>query len=361
MMMAPAMIHTKDGGATHPIGTGPFVFDSWTPGSTFVVSRNPNYWQKGLPHLDQITFKVITDEPTAVAALRTGDINMFLSINAQDADRLSSSYTVVKDWDSETVSVLANTATNINGVTNPLSNIHARRALAYATDRDALARHIGKGVETASSPFAPSNVWGLPDSQNGYVGYDPAKARKELAAYTTDTGQKTLSFTLAAVADVDTERNVQVLQDQWKKVGIDAHIQTSDEPSLIRQLVASEFQGVVLSNYNYPDPDTSRVFWVSSTAKGVGQININFSLYTDPQIDKDLNTGRVDGFPNQRKAAYDDLVHRVNAAMTNIWLYRTPYSFIASHRLQGLDTARTVAFGNFEPKTWLGDLWLSDN
>ena len=54
IMMAPAMIKSKDGGATHPIGTGPFVFQSWTPGDSFKVTRNPDYWQKGLPHLDSI-------------------------------------------------------------------------------------------------------------------------------------------------------------------------------------------------------------------------------------------------------------------------------------------------------------------
>ena len=49
---------SADHGVKHPIGTGPFTFDSWSPGDTFKVKKNPTYWQAGQPHLDQIEFKV---------------------------------------------------------------------------------------------------------------------------------------------------------------------------------------------------------------------------------------------------------------------------------------------------------------
>ena len=49
-----------------------------------------------------------------------------------------------------------------------------------------------------------------------------------------------------------------------------------------------------------------------------------------------MNTGRQSGYANVRKDAYDDLVHQLNAATTNIWLYRTPYSIIADPQVHGL-------------------------
>jgi ABC-type transport system substrate-binding protein len=358
-MMAPAMIHSSDGGATHPIGTGPFVFQSWHQGDTFVTKKNPNYWQKGLPHLDSLTFKVISDESTAVAALQSGDINMMLSTSAQDANKLQSSDIVVKNWDSETVSALANTVSSINGTYNPMSNLHARLALAYATNRTAIAQHEGAGVQTATSPFSPDGVWGMPDSQNGYVDYDPQKAKQEVAAYEQQTGQSSLSVTLSAVSDQDTLSNVQELQAQWAAVGIKTTISTTDQPTIIKRLVAGECELVFLKSYNYPDPDVSKVFWESSTVSGVGGININFSMYKSAPIDHDLQQGMADGYASQRKAAYDDLVKQVNAAVLNIWLYRTPYSLIADPHVRGLNGARDAAFGNYEPKTWLGDLWLT--
>ena len=67
---------------------------------------------------------------------------------------------------------------------------------------------------------------------------------------------------------------------------------------------------------------------------------------------------RTSGFANVRKPAYDDLVKQMNAGFTNIWLYRTPYSFIAQPAVKGLNPAREISFGNYQPKTWLGGLWL---
>jgi ABC-type transport system substrate-binding protein len=358
-MMAPAMINSADGGGSHPIGTGPFTFQSWTPNQSFNVVKNPHYWQKGLPHLDAITFRVIPDETTLVSALQNGDVNMIMTTSGVDANRLTSSFTVVKDWDSEDDFVELNTAQTIDGAPNPFADLHARMALAYATDRTAVAKSVGQGVETASSPWAPSNTWGMPDSQNGWVSYDPTKAKEQLAQYEADTHQPDLTFTLTGVSGSDTARTLQLLQAQWAKVGIKANIRTLDQASTIKQLIAAGYEGLMLSSFNYPDPDTDWVFWTSSTAHAVGGVNINFSLYSSPQIDQDLATGRTNAYPAQRKAAYDDLVHQLNSAATYDWLYRTPYSLIAQRDVQGLDGARQVSFGNYEPKTWLGDLWLS--
>ncbi|HVN49903.1 MAG TPA: ABC transporter substrate-binding protein [Acidimicrobiales bacterium] len=358
MMMAPAMIHSKDGGATHPIGTGPFIFQSWTPGNEFKVTRNPNYWQKGLPHLDSITFRVISDESTAVSALQSGDVDMMLSQDAHSANKLASTETVVKDWDSETISALANTVPSINGTFNPLSDIHARRALAYATDRTAIAKLEGPGVEPATGPWAPNRPWGMPDNQNGYVDYDQAKAKQEIAAYEQDTGKSSLEVTLSTTSDQDALSIAQALQAQWAAVGIKTNISSLDEAAVIKRLIGADFELVYLKNYNYPDPDVDRVFWESSTVQGVGKININFSMYKSTAVDADLTKGAQSGYPSQRKAAYDDLVRQINSAVLNIWLFRTPYSLIASTNVRGLNTARDIPFGNYYPKTWLADLWL---
>ena len=67
--------------ATQPVGTGPFVVDSYSPRESLEVSRNPDYWMTDadgnqLPYLDSITFRVIEDSETAAEALQSGDIDM---------------------------------------------------------------------------------------------------------------------------------------------------------------------------------------------------------------------------------------------------------------------------------------------
>ena len=72
-------------------------------------------------------------------------------------------------------------------------------------------------------------------------------------------------------------------------------------------LGVSDFQALFSRNYGYADPDSDFSFWSSSTAKGAGNLSINFTQYTTPQMDQDLQTGRTSGYPDIRKKAYDDL------------------------------------------------------
>jgi peptide/nickel transport system substrate-binding protein len=55
---APSMLNSPTG-TSHPVGTGPFVFQEWIPNSHFTATANPHYWRPGLPYLDSITFKPI--------------------------------------------------------------------------------------------------------------------------------------------------------------------------------------------------------------------------------------------------------------------------------------------------------------
>src|SRR5713226_5645042 len=61
---------------TQPLGTGPYLLSEWVRGDRVVLTRNKDYWQKGLPHLDKITFRFIADPNSALAALKSGDIDV---------------------------------------------------------------------------------------------------------------------------------------------------------------------------------------------------------------------------------------------------------------------------------------------
>ena len=201
----------------------------------------------------------------------------------------------------------------------------------------------------------------MPSAKNGYVSYNLAKAKSEVAAYDQDSGQTGLTFTLSGLPSVDDARTLQQLQAQWKLAGISVNIETLEQTAYITKIALGGYQAAFFRNYGYPDPDQDFYFWSSTTAKGVGNVSINFTQYSTPQIDKDLTTGRQSGYPKNRKAAYDDLTQQLNAGFVNIWMYSTPYSFIAQKKVQGLDAPggpSTIAFGNYSPKTWWANVWL---
>ena len=89
--------------------------------------------------------------------------------------------------------MLTNVRPTIGGEPNPMSNVHARLAMAHALDRDALAASVGPGVQVPTSPFSPDNPWGQPSDQNQYPDYNPDAAKDEVAAYLTRHGSRATS------------------------------------------------------------------------------------------------------------------------------------------------------------------------
>jgi peptide/nickel transport system substrate-binding protein len=356
-MMAPAMFASPDHGSAHPIGTGAFTFDSWSPDATFKAKKNPSYWQKGLPHLDSIEFRVIPDDTARNGALQSGDVNMIYTTNANAATSLGNDYHVIKDWDTEASFVMTNTAEKVGGKANPLANQHARNALAYATDPTTVASIIGSGVQVPTGPWSPTNPWGLPKDQNGALGFDLEKAKQEVALYKQDTGASDLTVSLAGLPNIDDQRVLQLVTSQWSEAGIKGTIESLEQTAYIGKIATGDFQAAFFRNYGYTDPDQDFYFWSSTTAKGVGNISINFTQYTSPAMEADLDAGRRNPDVNARKDAYHDLVKQLNTSATNIWLYNTPYTFIADRNVRGLNALTETPFGNYSPKTWLNQLW----
>ena len=75
---------------------------------------------------------------------------------------------------------------------------------------------------------------------------------------------------------------LQLVQSQWKEVGIDDQIETLEQTAYITKVVTGDYQAAFFRIYSSPDPDQNYYFWSSSTAKGVGNISINFTQFTTP-------------------------------------------------------------------------------
>ncbi len=81
--VAPSMLAAKDG-TSHPVGTGPFIFKEWVPNSHFTATKNPNYWRKGLPYLDEITYRPIPSDTARTQALDSGTIDIMITDTPQE-------------------------------------------------------------------------------------------------------------------------------------------------------------------------------------------------------------------------------------------------------------------------------------
>ncbi len=378
LMMAPSMIDDPNS-SSHPVGTGAYVFEKWEKDRLLRVNRFDGYWggpcavedpaqdvidlcneaavplgQPNGPFLDSMEFRPIPDSLQRSQALESGDVDLILTTRASDVANLRADFQVVTDYDSEQSFVMLSTTKA------PFDDLHARRALAYATDRVSIAQAAGGGedLHVDTSAFEENSKWGgLKPDETGYPLYDPDAARREVEEFKAATGADELSFTLTGLANTDDLEIMQTLREQWAEVGIKADIDSIKQEALIGVLVGAKFQAAYYRNYAYPDPDSNYVFWSSENASG--DIVINFSQYYDDVTEAALQQGRESQNFDDRKTAYASLIRARNQQAIDIWLFNTPYALIGNENIRGLNWFRAIGFGNFLPKPYLTGLWLA--
>jgi len=187
VMVAP---NSEPTNKTHPIGTGPFLFQRWLRGDRVELVRNPHYW--GRPaKLKSVTFRFIADPSAATDALLAGDLDAFPLFPAPEAvARFKSDprfHVAIGTTEGKTILALNNTR-------KPFTDLRVRRALAYAIDRKALIEGAMSGYGTPiGSHYVPIDPGYI--DLTGLYPYDPAKARTLLAAAGVKPGT-TLTLTL---------------------------------------------------------------------------------------------------------------------------------------------------------------------
>jgi len=173
------------------VGTGPFKFVEWVRGDRLVLDKNPNYWGKKSSY-DRVIFRPITNDPSRVAALLAGDVDIIDQVSPVDQDRLR------KD---SRVTLLSKPAATMMYIhmdsnrdkspfvagkdgkpldKNPLKDPRVREALSLAINREALVERVLNGAAEPAGQFVPEGMVGyapdlLPDP------YDVEKAKKLLA------------------------------------------------------------------------------------------------------------------------------------------------------------------------------------
>jgi peptide/nickel transport system substrate-binding protein len=365
-MVAPEMLDREDKGTVFPIGTGPFKFVDWQINKALKVAKWNGYWRKNakgapLPHLNEIEFRPIVADDDRQRALLSGDVDMILTSAPATARSLEDGHTVLRDYTSERTMLLLNTDESPKNAPNPFTNVHARRALAHATDSADLARYIGEGVQVTTQMYRPASRWGLPPQETDYPAFDPEAAKREIELYKKDTGRTQLKFTLKTVAEPRLMSVLQRAQAQWKKVGIDSTIDAMEQVKFSILVPLGEYQAGYYRGFGFSNPDQNHWFLTSANIK-VGeppfQLSLNFTQYKSPTRDRNLKIQRESTEFTVRKAAINAIDKETNKQALHIWLFDTPWAIVAQQRVKGLDGFRTHPFANFDSKPWFGDVWL---
>ena len=298
---------------TKPIGTGPFRFVEYRLNEIVRLERNPDYWKPGLPYLDGITYQIVPNRATRTLGFVAGKYDMTYPTDV--------TVSILKDIkaqapDTQCVMRRTNVSTNlvINRDVPPFDNPDIRKVLALALDRKSFNDIIndGQGGIGGSMLPAPDGVWGMPaDMLATLTGYGPdveknreqARATMSKLGYGPDKPLETRIFT----RDINTFRDpALILNDQLKKVYINAELDIADTPQYYARMFKKQFAiGLNLTGSSLDDPDQN--FYENYAC---GSLR-NYTNYCNKALEKDFEAQSMETDFAKRKAMVWDIERKL--------------------------------------------------
>ncbi len=329
MMVSPAAAQ-KEGVnfALRPVGTGPFSFVEKVPQDHVILQRNPDYWDKGLPYLDRIVFREITDDAARVANLKSGDVDIVNIVPlpqvkplAKEAIQPGARFRLLQHG------AIAWNAISLNVTKAPFDNKLLRQAFSTAIDRDVIANTVLQGAAYPAYAFFP----------NGTPAYDPtwklpprnvALAKEKLAAAGHPNG---FSFTLLILPGQTRQSVAQAVQAMAADAGIQMKIEVVEEGAIIEAISRLTAQAALIEWSGRPDPDAD--VYPFTTQSGIG--SFNYTGYTNPKVETLLDAARVLTDMTQRRRAYSEVTKLLAEDMPYAWLFFPKEYKLVSTRVQG--------------------------
>lgn len=294
-----------------PVGTGPFVFDSWERDSRLVVKKNPNYWQEGLPYLDEIVFRPIPDEDTRISSLSSGDIDVLQTLRQASGVR-------VRDLDGvDSYEALGNTTgVNIfNTTAPPLDDVRVREALARSVDQEQIIEIQGGAgvVPPSTQPFNEADPFYSEAVADAWVTYDPEAARELMDSYVNDPERSDgkapgdpVAFRYDCPPDPSLVDMSQLYQSFWGEIGAEVELRQVEQATHISEAIGGEYQAKCFRAGLDRDPLPSLRDAFSEESA------INFTRFTDPSIEENLVALGATADLEERQALVEDIMLTVN-------------------------------------------------
>lgn len=203
-----------------PVGTGPFKFKEYLPGQRLVVEKFADYYVKGVPSLDQVEFRIVTDPEAALLALKSGEVDIYPRIGTEKLEELDDAAYTKLSAPQNLVQLMT-----FNIARKPFDDIRVRQAINYAVDKDEIIQGValGKGTKLGSNISPVLEKYYQPGLEDTYpTDIDKAKSLLAEAGY-KDGFETTLSVPSNYQFHVDT---AQVIAQQLEKIGIKVKIET---------------------------------------------------------------------------------------------------------------------------------------
>lgn len=262
-----------DNFGTNPVGAGPFLLSEFT-NDYILLTKNPDfqwappelYEHPGPVYLDELQILFLSEEQTILSALETGEITVAGIPTQNLADVQSNPDITVNEAQLDQIRYIG-----FNTSKAPWDNVELRQAFAYATNREELDELAWDGLAEPLYQPLPPTIWGHnPDLDAGSYHYEPERAAEMFDAlgYVDVNGDGVREdpegnewvVPLAVTAEEEFMRAAEVIDAQWRDIGIPVQINPM-EGGALRELTQTGTHDLFLLYYGYQDPSILTYFF----------------------------------------------------------------------------------------------------
>lgn len=328
----------KNPNGSAPIGTGPYLFSQWERGSHLILKRNPNYWDKEKPYVDQIVIRFIPDASSRSVAFETGtvDLGYRSPVALSDLDRLKAIPKLAFETKGTSYSYNVSSL-QFNLDDEHFKNLKVRQAIAHTLDRELIRKVAYYGYATVTtSPIAPG-LKDFHDASPSPYALDIKRANQLLdeAGYPRDAKGIRFKTTLDYNPISDGLKPTgEIVRSSLAKIGIDVTLRSQDLSAFVKRVYTDrDFSFTLNGHSNLFDPTVGvqRIYWSKNFRKGVPFSNA--SHYQNAEVDRLLEEAQTENDPAVRKQKFIEFQKIVGRELPDISLISPQYITIYNRRV----------------------------
>jgi peptide/nickel transport system substrate-binding protein len=304
---------------TRPVGTGPFRFAQYVEGSEVRLERFEDYHQEGLPYLDEVVFRIISDANARFAALQAGDIH-FMAQLAPEQYQLADAN---PDLKASVGAATAEITVAMNNAREPFDDLRVRQAITHAIDKDGIVQGVMFGLGTPiGTHMTPAEAYYV-DLTDTYP-YDPERARALLAEAGYADGF-TIDFELPEPYTIE-RRSGEVVAQQLREVGITVNLSVVEWGTWIERIfLGADYDMTIIG---HSEPRDINVY---------GNPNYYYR-YDNERVRELLEEAEAAGSAEEETAAYQEIARIIAEDAVNVWLFSSPFIVAAQQDVYGFWT-----------------------
>jgi peptide/nickel transport system substrate-binding protein len=327
------------------VGTGPFKLKQFRQNSVLVFEKFKDYWQQGLPHVDEVTFAFMPNSAAMVVAAQNKRVDMGIFTRPQDAEQL----TRVPGVRLVRTASMNQRSLDLGSEYSALKDVRVRQALALAIDKEAVmkASIAGYGQVIGTMVAGMQDRWGVPIGELPNQKVDLDRARKLLA----DAGHANgLELDLTTIIGYDwMDAAAVTIADQVQRVGIKLNIKKLELGVWIRNFQSKQM-GFTFNDWP-SSPDPSLLFYRHFRAAPLGA---DFRNWNNAKASELLDRGREESDYGKRRAIYNDFQKILAEEVPTIMMFSADLLTVEGERVRNHQQHPTGWYFGLI-KTWLAN------